>query len=161
MNLNLMQNPFSFFHAPREWIRRFINSVKWSWQRITRGWSDYDVWTMDEYLLAILPEMLDHLAGETYREPVSYSVNEYPWQDYLWTTAQHFMNAREDQRRQTNQYKTALHTSMLADSIRPQEDREELSRLYFEREREIRDWRVSEKNIALDMLKEIFFDLWY
>ena len=42
-------------------IRLFFRCIKWSWQRVTRGYADCDVWDMDYYLRRLIPDMLQTL----------------------------------------------------------------------------------------------------
>lgn len=39
-------------------IKDKFRELKWFYQRGKRGFSDYDLWDMDDYLLEVLPEML-------------------------------------------------------------------------------------------------------
>ena len=39
-------------------IRVFINKLKWSWQRIKRGYSDYDVDELNTWFQNVIPPML-------------------------------------------------------------------------------------------------------
>ena len=43
-------------------IKYFKECVTWSYQRIRRGYCDYDMWFMYEYLDAVLPKMLKNLS---------------------------------------------------------------------------------------------------
>ncbi len=43
------------------WIKHFFRCIKWSQQRISRGYADCDVWSMDHYLQLLIPDMLQHL----------------------------------------------------------------------------------------------------
>ena len=153
MNSNVFRNPWLFRRHPVRWLRCFFRSFKYAWQRITRGWADCDVWEMDEYLLQILPEMLDALASRHDMECVDPNI--------FWQIAQHFMNARKDQRVQINEYQKELHATI--HSVEPEQDisRLEISQKYWARELEIKRWRIEQKDRAFDMLKEVFFDLWY
>ena len=41
--------------------KHFKRCVRWSWQRITRGYADCDTWNMFHYIQNLLPEMLQYL----------------------------------------------------------------------------------------------------
>ena len=43
------------------WPSAYYNPVKWFVQRGSRGWADRDVWSVDQYLARIIPEMLERL----------------------------------------------------------------------------------------------------
>ena len=42
-------------------IKHFFKCVKWSKQRITRGYCDCDVWEMFSFLQTLIPDMLQTL----------------------------------------------------------------------------------------------------
>jgi len=53
--------------TPRDWYR----SVKWGIQRVRRGWSDRDTWSLDWYLSGWLPSALRHLKETKHGIPLS------------------------------------------------------------------------------------------
>lgn len=65
MNTNCLTfYPYSkryYLTHPWTFIAATGRNIKAAWQRITRGWSDRDTWSLDTYLLEILPEMVDYL----------------------------------------------------------------------------------------------------
>ncbi|MBR6383637.1 MAG: hypothetical protein IKS56_06590 [Lachnospiraceae bacterium] len=50
-------------------IKHFIRCIKWSAQRITRGYSDPDVWEFNSYLQHLIPDMLQHLKDNRMGSP--------------------------------------------------------------------------------------------
>lgn len=44
---------------PIAWFKHFWKCLKWSWQRIVRGYSDRDLWDIGSYLQKLLPSMLE------------------------------------------------------------------------------------------------------
>ena len=44
-------------------ISQFFRSLKWAYQRATRGYADCDVWSIDIWFLSIIPNMLRDLEG--------------------------------------------------------------------------------------------------
>ena len=59
-----LERLFSWRYAPLracQWVIRLPREIKWLWQRMTRGWANCDVWSMDSYLARVIPEMLEHL----------------------------------------------------------------------------------------------------
>lgn len=50
-------------------IKHFLRCVKWSKQRITRGYADTDVWEMFSFLQSVLPEMLQSLKDTRHGSP--------------------------------------------------------------------------------------------
>ena len=47
-------------------IKHFFKCVKWSKQRITRGYCDCDVWEMFSFLQTLIPDMLQTLKVKVY-----------------------------------------------------------------------------------------------
>lgn len=50
-------------------IRHFFKCIKWSRQRIRRGYADCDVWDMYSYLQNLLPDMLQNLKTNRHGSP--------------------------------------------------------------------------------------------
>ena len=49
------------FKRSRKKIKHFRRCIKWSKQRIVRGFSDYDVYDMYGFMQKLIPNMLRHL----------------------------------------------------------------------------------------------------
>lgn len=52
--------------------------LKWSWQRITRGFSERDIWSMDAYLQILFPDMLQYLKDHRMGSPVCLNRTDEP-----------------------------------------------------------------------------------
>lgn len=50
-------------------IKCFCRCIRWSWQRIKRGYADCDWWNMDSYLQRLIPEMLQELRTNRHGSP--------------------------------------------------------------------------------------------
>jgi hypothetical protein len=50
-------------------IKHFCKCIKWSKQRITRGYADCDVWEMFSFLQTLIPDMLQNLKDTRYGSP--------------------------------------------------------------------------------------------
>ena len=50
-------------------IRNFFRTIKWAKQRLTRGYSDWDVWDLYYYLGIVTANSLRHLANTTHSYP--------------------------------------------------------------------------------------------
>jgi hypothetical protein len=88
-------------HWFRHWLspRTYTNYFKWKWQRAQRGWADCDIWSLDMYLCAWLPDALALLAikkhgtpctmfegnGDAFGNftPAEYDAAEARWQETL------------------------------------------------------------------------------
>lgn len=51
-------------------VRYFFNCVKWSKQRISRGYADYDIWNMYYHIQELMPEMLETLKNDRVGSPI-------------------------------------------------------------------------------------------
>ncbi|MCM1048532.1 MAG: hypothetical protein NC433_08910 [Clostridiales bacterium] len=52
--------------------------LKWSLQRITRGFSEMDIWSMDTYLQTLIPDMLQYLKEHRMGSPSHLSRTDNP-----------------------------------------------------------------------------------
>ena len=50
-------------------IKHFGRCLKWSIQRVVRGYADCDVWSMFSYLQELMPDMLRHLKDNRHGSP--------------------------------------------------------------------------------------------
>lgn len=66
MHINCLTDfPYSiryYLTHPHKFIRQCWMNIKAAWQRITKGYANYDIWDMDHYILEILSRMLRQLA---------------------------------------------------------------------------------------------------
>lgn len=64
-------------------FKQIKKKLKYCWQRITKGYCDADIWNWDEWLLELMPRMLDELATVTdaYPDTIVGSLDE--WKKYL------------------------------------------------------------------------------
>lgn len=85
--LNIFNTHWSPWKYPSNWasnFRVFFRQFKWAYQRVTRGYCDYDWWDADTYLtqlfIDILKEFINH--GNSYP-----GTDEFPtfelWTNYL------------------------------------------------------------------------------
>ena len=80
----------------------FFRQLKWAIIRGVYGWSPYDVWDMDCYLLKILPEMLTYFAYHHYGYPFAMTQDgdkkdegAERWTQKLLEMAEYFRQADE------------------------------------------------------------------
>ena len=69
------------------WSRWFILNlpyhlkfIKWSYQRVVRGWSDKDTWCYSYYLADIIEGGMEHLLKHQHRYPPEF-VNSLQWEE--------------------------------------------------------------------------------
>ena len=165
--------PFSFrYYLFRPWrfIEATLKNIKYARQRVIRGWSDRDTWNLDSYLLEILPEMINYLREHTHGYPGEYNGFPTPesWDNYLKEEIiLPLQNAREEQTTQINEYDEEFHSYSI--NFVKQEngfvtleftEPEGLRKKWFEREKEINEWRQKELERAFAAMAKHFYSLW-
>lgn len=118
--------------TPISIIRRFFESLKWAWQRATKGYCEKDVWNIDSWFLSIIPYMLEELKnthhgfpgileeehrkslGMTHEDYIKYATQQQKdtiykhcnkeWDDILKKMIFLFKEASEDNCTKVNQY---------------------------------------------------------
>jgi hypothetical protein len=158
-----IKKPWEFFEDT--WL-----NLKAAWQRAKRGWADRDTWNLDSYLLEILPEMIDYLREHTHGYPGEYNGFPTPesWDNYLREEIIiPLQNAREEQTVQKNRYEEEFFSYPMEfvkeennfTSIHFTEPRE-LRKKWYEREKEIGEWRQQELERGFQNLISVFWHLW-
>ena len=110
MNKNNVFIPYEYrWYRLDKHIVNLCKSIKWMFQRAAKGYCDMDVWSIDEYLVHVIPDMLDEMAKVSQGYPASFDDSDAPfseeihkqWLDYLTNTAKLFravsMDAVDDQ----------------------------------------------------------------
>ena len=93
------------------------------------------------------------------------------WENYLDEMVLHFYNSLEENEAQKNEFEEEYHRLNPFEIIKNnqgfyslKENHEieaiKIKEKWFKREKEISDWRASELNKGLDMLKKRFYNLW-
>lgn len=151
-----IKKPWEFFEDT--WL-----NLKAAWQRATRGWANRDTWSLDNYLLEILPEMIDHLRIHTHGYP-GHDEFDTPekWDKFLKEEIIiPLQNAREEQTTQINEYEKEYFNLFSSSgrfiNTRPDD---EVREKWFAREQEIDEWRHQELERGLQKLISIFWHLW-
>lgn len=97
--LNVFNNPKLPLRYPKNWVtmtRTFLKSLKWGYQRVTRGFADCDAWNLDCYYLNLFHETLNYFAEHHcgYPGDKEFDIDE-KWTAYLKEMAQLFFQANE------------------------------------------------------------------
>lgn len=95
---NVFNQSYMPMRYPRNWRRNarvFFRQFKWAYQRATRGFSDYDTWSMDSWLLDILYNSLKYYAEHSYGYPVNFESPE-AWKECVEEVAQKLYQANEE-----------------------------------------------------------------
>lgn len=150
---------------PWEIISQTFTNFKHGWQRVTRGFADCDTWNLDDYILDLIPEMVEHLKENTHGFPCMEFPSHEAWQNYLHNEIViPLRNARSDQKEQLNEYEyiyekypIRIENNTIVDNI-PQE---ELLK-WTKREEEIFEWRDKQRMLGFSALlrEDIYHHLW-
>ena len=159
-----------YLSHPIKYIQDLFYPIRYAWQRCYRGYADIDLFNMDQYLIKLMPKMLDDLADSSVGFPYSQTLgfsNSEDWKSYLKTIAIHFRNADEELCPEKNRYEPIFNYAGVTETKHPDGSvsitsnaPEELRKNYWNRMVEISQYRQRELDKAFDMLHPIFFTLW-
>jgi len=131
---------------------------KWAFQRMYRGYSDYDVWNLDSYLSEFLAATIEHLANTTHGYPGN---EEFPtpesWDAYLRIMAAEFKMYNADL---ANKYDGAIEFLHLDHENIADVYKNKMWQCYFEVEKQNEKIKTDNLNDALDRLKHVYPNLW-
>lgn len=146
------------FISPWRLVKYLKRNLKWSWQRIVRGFSDGDIWRMHDYLQMQIPNMLQYLKDYRIGSPVSLifwwresyeysSSRKNPYEKEYYEVLSEFYKKYEDPNKRI---------MMMNEDTRYKE----ISDKYEMAEGELGQYREECKDKAMDMMKEYFYYLW-
>ena len=183
-------------------MKHIRRCIRWSRQRIMRGYAECDMWNMDLYLQRLIPEMLQELRdkrngspsylGEEYVNEEGILVNDTcheEWDEILDRMIFLWREADEDTYTVMNPYEKEFDKAstefsarygFIGEKLRTEEEcaadkrhgwitshsmwelpeYKEISDRYFEKKRELAEYRARCKDEAIDLLKEHFYALW-
>ena len=163
---------------PRNWwfnIRHFFKTIKWGWQRATKGYSDYDTWDLDMYYSNLMIASLSQFRAKADGYP-SYMNSIEEWYAILDKIIFLLKQANEDEPLEEKNelaewYKEYLATKPFtltevgngACIMLPQDNDEETEakrKQYFKRKDELYQIRVQKRKEAFELLAEYFGHLW-
>lgn len=153
----------------------FFRSLKCAWQRATKGYCYRDIWDLDHFYTQLFIDSITsfkhnlHGAPSDLYDEKNDSIEK--WENYLDEMVLHFYNSLEENEVQKNEFEEEYRRLNPFEIIKNnqgfytlKENHEteaiKIKEKWFEREKEISDWRASELNKGLDMLKERFQSLW-
>jgi hypothetical protein len=151
---------------PIRTVREFFRSLRYAWQRATRGWSDVDCWDIDSWLCHTMPGMLAYLAEHHCAYPGTMTADTpVKWSDILNEMARAAWACDESNNAYTNPYYEpwmAMLSEHRVQSPRKEmsEDEAQLHRNYLDTEHVIAALREGDKDHFCDLLKTHFFSLW-
>lgn len=190
LDLNCLTYGFGVYRFPRSVfhnIGQFFRNIKFAYQRITKGYADFDLWNLDYYIRAVLTKSINELADIAHGYPGvglfsdeqakqdGYKDGYDRWVSYLKEMSRHFANSIEDEDENSESFKLYEEmNSHIIDTIEIEKDNytqykcifdneEEYNRLqkeWLNAELEENEYRHQELKIALKMLVDNFESLW-
>lgn len=167
--LNVFNTYFWPWKYPSNWpqnIKIFFRQFKWAYQRITRGYCDFDYWDLDHYLEELLHQSLKSLADNAMSYPVTTEFPTYEkWQEYLHELSDLFEKSQEEYTEGDfkNIYEDEFYNSSIPISstreTRTPEAQEIFDKWYAE-EKRIAALRADIRNKALAKLTHVWGSLW-
>ena len=179
-----MRNELNIFKGgympwyPRNWwdnIKYFFRTIKWGWQRATRGYSDYDTWDLDIFYSRMMIASLSQFRAETKGYPGCMdSIEE--WHAILDKIIFLLKQANEDEPLEEKNdlaewYEEYLETRPLtltevkngyrAYVTNNDEESKEKVMQYYKREEELYNIRTQKRKEAFELLAEYFGHLWW
>ena len=150
---------------PKNWwdnIKLFFRRFKWAYQRATRGFADYDIWSMDSWILGIFNGALTQLVNNHWGYPCN---DKFPededWTKYLHEMADLFYKADES----NAAYSHPAYDKWAAyldehPNINILQDENPYSKEMYLEECELSKKRQEDFEKAWKMMGEVFFNLW-
>ncbi len=155
-------------------LRQLLKDIRFSWQRVWRGYCDFDRYSIYDWFLAIMPGMLSEYKEKRHGSPyMGEGDNEADWNAVLDRMIYLLWEADERTCSQTNRYEAEFEKALEDFDRRPNKPKDnivhfpdeapeykEISRLYMEEEKRIYEYRESCKNELFQLFSKWFYDLW-
>lgn len=160
---------FGYYNKRAIWhnIKHFFKTIKWAWQRATKGYCDFDRWDIEAHLrktlLGELREYKEHLNGYP-----GYMTSMAEWEEVIDDLLYHLTLCNEDayNNRYAEEYhKSTFSTLKLNDGNfvyynDPDENAQMIRKKFFEREKEIGAAIVEHRKAFYELLGKYISDLW-
>lgn len=149
--------PSTFFSN----IAHFFCTLKWAWQRATKGYCDRDLFDFDSFHTELLINGLTDFVKDLHGAPVEFFDHEndsiQPWVDYINEIRRHLYNSTGRSKEQKNEYADRFFNKKIQKNKRQWAY---IKRQYFRREREIDEWQDNEFKKGMEMLVKVHRHLW-
>lgn len=129
-------------------LKDLKHKIKMFIQRGKNGYCDEDTWSIDSWFVRIFPKMLTQLKAEKMGHPAD--LKEEEWDNILQEMIDCFKKADLWSEEPTNEYWEEY----------IQKGTEELREKWIEREKEINQLRIYNKDKGFNLMSKYFYDLW-
>lgn len=151
-------------------FRQIWRNLRYVLQRATKGYCDQDLWNLDYFYSQLFVNTLTDFSKQLHGAPSKFYDEETGsisrWIDYIGEMRDHFYNSIKENKVEKNEFEDDYMFIAYGDTndhiIGTQLSREqnEVRELWLKREKEIDDWRANELKTALNMLENVYEDLW-
>lgn len=161
--MNILKNyPYAkryYLTHPWKIISQTFRNIKFAWQRITKGYCEYDYWNIDCYLLKLLPELFDDFRKNLHGYPCSFTKEE--WDNFLLKEViEPLRNARDDQNVEINEFEEKVNDYFKDKPLTDMNCPQELWNNYLARENEITNWRDKQMRKGFVAIITEFWSFW-
>lgn len=141
--------PFRLTNIPFN-VKHFFKTIKWGWQRATKGYCEYDLWALDNYYSNLFSASIKQFAKVTHGHP--YSLTEEEWDEVLNEISNCFYKCNEA----NDYFKDTLYEEYLEKCGRPVfiELENGMSTMKFEHEDEFKDLHAAAMEQAKENVKK-------
>lgn len=177
MELNIWTWPFRFewyLRHPWEWFAHLWQNIKCSWQRITKGYCDRDLWNFDKWILETFAEMFDEFARESEGYPgIEPFETPEKWESWLKDIAVRLKRLQTDWAEEFNEYEDDWRKVMNVNTIKYKNENgmpcvkfepngnEELIEKWRNRFKELEQEQDKETRIVFEEIGKNLYRLWW
>lgn len=146
-------------------LKNYMRKIKWSLQKIKRGYSDKDVWNIDLWFLDIMPRMLNQLKKTTHSAPLIKGTTEITchdkWKEILDRMIFLLNEMDEDKCSYKNPFEEEFnHYIKEKYSGHLKKSNGDLEKLFYGEEKNKWNYINSCKQEFFDLFSKYFYDLW-
>lgn len=169
-DLNVLTRHYYSWRIAGNWprnVKYFFRTLKYAYQRITKGYCDSDLWSLDMYYAKLISTSLKEFADITHSYPYNSTPEE--WKEELLKIAECFENSIEPEEvdkyfEQYLELREKRGITLISDIFNSKiEDTEEEKEL-LEKSRKQRqldfEFQSKNKDIGLKLLSKWWYDLW-
>ena len=136
-------------------LKYLPQEIKWFWQRGKRGYSDRDVWEIDNWFLNIIIPMLEQLKKIKHGYPVNLTPEQ--WDNILDRMIFCFKEANDSTCSMINEYEEKF---ILETFGNPSKDNKELKQNFIKRANEIEEYQLKMEKEGFQLFSKYFHNLW-
>lgn len=147
-------------------VRQFSRDVRYSMQRIRKGYCDRDIWSIDGWFLSVMPDMLRQLKatrhgspgvlGENYKDENGIMQNDKcheEWDQILDEMIFLLSEANKETCQRINPYEETFFSDKDSENM-------DMTERYLQEERKLDAYRDDCKNKGLALFSKWFWHLW-